>query len=119
MANKITCSNLEEIILAVNELSEALYQSGYTGKAKCILSEDRNKTAGENAIAFVEQQADITGAALRMIAKATEIIADAFVNDEAAIVGTTEEYFTVPIWAENKEQDVVIPKSEVMAWVRK
>ena len=81
-----TCNNLEEIILAVNELSSALYQLGYTGRAKCILSEDRNKTAGQNAIAFVEQYADVTGAALRMIAVTTEIVADAIVNDEAKIV---------------------------------
>ena len=80
----VNADTIEDVILAINELSSAIYATAYTGKAKFILGNDPDQ-AGQRAIDFVTEYADLTGAALRMISCTTEMISDAIVNDELKI----------------------------------
>lgn len=75
---------IEEMIFASNELSEALWKTAYSGKAKFILGKDP-ENEGKQAIDFIKEYADLTGAVLRMIAATTDIITTGIVNDEIEI----------------------------------
>ena len=88
---QVSCAELEEMLLAANELSESLFAAGYDGKAKYILHADKTRTEGENAAEFVERYADITGAALRLIASVTGVIAGGIVNGELHIAAGEAE----------------------------
>ena len=87
----ITGGDIERAILAVNEMAEALYHAGYGTTAQGIMKADESKTAGENAVKFVADFADLTGATLRMIANTTGLIADGITNGEIEITLKGEE----------------------------
>ena len=80
----VNSDKIEEMIVSVNEVSEALWKTAYTGNEKYILGEDP-ESQGRRAIDFVKDYADLTGAVLRMIATTTEIIAEGIANDEIQI----------------------------------
>ena len=81
----VNASDIEQIIFATTDLCEALLHNGYDVKESYILSADKAKTPEQNALAFVEQKAELTGAALRMIASATGIISRGISNGEIII----------------------------------
>ena len=81
----VNASDIEQIIFATTDLCEALWHNGYDVKESYILSADKAKTPEQNALAFVEQKAELTGAALRMIASATGIISRGISNGEIII----------------------------------
>lgn len=77
-------NTVEDIIIAVNELSNSLCNAAYSGTAKFILGGDPEKQ-GQKAIEFVNEYADLTGAALRMIAVTTNLIVAGIINDEVTV----------------------------------
>ena len=85
----VDCNDLQEIVIAIHDLSDALFRNRYDVKAEYVLQENASLSAGQNAINFVENNMEVTGAALRLIAEATGILTRAFINSEIAITAHT------------------------------
>lgn len=81
----VSVDDVEQILFATTDLCQALLRTGYDVKESYILSADETKTPEQNALVFVEQKAELTGAVLRMIASATGIISKGIANGEINI----------------------------------
>lgn len=78
----VNSDDIENMIAAVYEMTEALYQTAYDVKAKYLLDSDR---AAENSVKFIQDYMDVTGATLRMIASTTGLIAGGIANGEIKV----------------------------------
>lgn len=86
----IDAGHLENMITGIADLSFRLWHAVYSETPKGILNKYPELNEGQNAIDFVNQYSELTGAALKLIGSTAGIISDLFTNEDAAIVFTED-----------------------------
>ena len=86
----VNTGHLESMITGVSELSWRLWHEAYSMTPQGILHNHKDMTEGQNAIDYVNQYSELTGAALQLIYSSMGILSDMLTNGDAAIVFTED-----------------------------
>lgn len=84
-AVQISTADIETMLAGIADLSGALCETVFDRNAAGILASDTEQDAGQNAIDFVKDTAQLTEGALLLIHSSAKIISELFLNGDAEI----------------------------------
>ena len=82
----VTDYTIEMLLHGITLLADGMRRESFDGTIRGVLTEDKSKSEGDNAQAWITNHYDSACAAFTLIAASSEIISNALTNGELEIV---------------------------------